>query len=67
MEKNKNYIDINSFEYKKMLFLYNAVNSGWSIYKNEDYYIFKKKHQNKKEVFSDTYLQEFICKNLTLN
>tara|TARA_B110000444_G_C18411930_1_gene398440 strand:+ start:391 stop:591 length:201 start_codon:yes stop_codon:yes gene_type:complete len=66
MEKN-NYIDINTFEYKKMVFLDNALNNGWSISKNEDYYVFKKKHQNKREVFTDTYLQEFICKNLTLH
>ncbi len=66
MEKN-NYIDINNFEYKKMVFLYNALNNGWSISKNEDYYVFKKKHQNKREVFTDTYLQEFICKNLILH
>lgn len=66
MDQNK-YINIDNFEYKKMRFLYNALNDGWSISKNQDYYIFKKKHKNKKEVFSDTYLQEFICKNLILN
>lgn len=59
-------IAVDEFEYKKMNFIFNALNDGWSISKDNECYIFKKKHQNKREVFTDTYLQEFICKNLKL-
>ncbi len=60
-------ISVDNIEYKKMCFVFNALNDGWSISKDKEYYIFKKKHRNKREVFTDTYLQEFICKNLTLH
>jgi len=60
-------ISVEDIEYKKMCFVFNALNDGWSISKDKDYYIFKKKHQNKREVFTDTYLQEFICKHLSLH
>ena len=59
-------ISIDDIEYKKMCFVFNAINDGWSISKDNECYIFKKKHRNKREVFTDTYLQEFICKNLKL-
>ena len=33
-------------------FLYNALEDGWTITKNENnYYVFIKKHEGKKEVF----------------
>ena len=32
--------------------------------KREDKYIFSKKHEGKKEVYLDTYLQNFIESNL---
>lgn len=51
---------------KKAIFIYNALQSNWIVYKKNDLYIFKKKHHNKPEVFSDKYLSSFIencCKN----
>ena len=57
---------INFIELQKMSFLYNALNSGWSIKKQEDKYIFSKKHEGKKEVYLETYLQKFIESNLNL-
>ena len=55
---------IDFIELQKMSFLHNALNSGWSIKKQEDKYIFSKKHEGKKEVYLDTYLQKFIESNL---
>jgi len=52
---------------QKMAFLYNALQDGWSIYKNKEKYIFTKKHENNKEVFLDEYLQKFITKNFDIN
>jgi len=51
---------------RKMLFIYNAVNNGWSIKKRKDSYIFTKNHEGKKEIFLDSFLQNFIMKNMTL-
>lgn len=47
----------------KMIFLYNAVNDGWKIEKKNNLYIFRKKHDNKEEIYSDAYLENFITDN----
>ena len=56
-------LDINYLTLQKMVFLYNALEDGWEIKKNNDKYIFVKKHEGKKEVFSDNYLRRFIEQN----
>ena len=53
--------------FNKMLFIFNALESGWEIKKNEDSYIFTKPHEDKKEVFLDNYLRKFLEKNLDIN
>jgi len=50
-----------------MLFLFNAINDGWSIKKRKDSYIFTKNHEGKKEVFEDSYLHTFMKNNFDLN
>ena len=50
-----------------MLFINNAIEDGWEIKMNKDnVYTFSKKHENKKEIFNDKYLMEFIKKNITM-
>lgn len=58
---------INAIQMKKMIFLYNSLENGWAIKKKNNLYIFSKKHENKKEVFSDTYLKGFIVRNINNN
>ena len=60
-------IDINYLTLQKMVFLFNALEDGWEIKKNDDKYIFVKKHEGKKEVFSDNYLRRFIEKNFNID
>lgn len=48
----------------KMVFLYNAVNDGWKIEKRDGLYVFRKKHENKEEIYSDAYLENFVSNNL---
>ncbi len=57
-------MDYNS---QKMIFIMNALNDGWCVRKVNDSFIFVKKHENKREVFSDSYLEKFIkrCKKNT--
>ncbi len=43
-----------------MEFFYNALENGWEICKKKDNYIFKKKHENKKEILTNTYLSRFM-------
>lgn len=50
---------------QKMIFITNALQKGWSVKKTNDEYIFTKKHENKKEIFQETYLETFIFENMT--
>jgi hypothetical protein len=47
-------------------FIFSALDQGWSVKKNKDFFIFFKKHENKKEVFSEKYLKNFIKENLKI-
>ena len=51
---------------KKMVFVFNAIEDGWKVKKRDKSYVFSKPHENKKEIFSDTYLREFIETNFLL-
>ena len=41
-------LEIDKIKFQKMVFLYNALDSGWSIKKRNDSYIFTKNHEGKK-------------------
>ena len=60
-------LNIDSIKFQKMVFLYNAINAGWTIKKKNDSYVFRKKHGEKKEVFLDTYLTRFINEQLDMD
>lgn len=50
-----------------MAFIYNAVESGWRVKKNNGAYVFTKRHEGKKEIYLDTYLRNFIETNIDIN
>jgi len=56
-------LNIDLIQLQKLSFIYNAIESGWSVKKRENKYIFSKKHEGKKEVYLETYLQNFIESN----
>lgn len=60
-------IDIDKQKFQKMIFLFNALDNGWSIKKRGDSYIFTKNHEGKKEVFDENYLAQFMKDNFTIN
>lgn len=63
--ENKNY-KIDPMKFQKMLFIYNAIEDGWTLKKKNGCYIFSKKTNNKKEVIKDEYLANFMKTNLEL-
>lgn len=65
MEKQAVSIDMITFQ--KMNFIINAIETGWTVKKNDDNYIFSKKHEGKREVFMSDYLEKFIDKNMKLD
>jgi hypothetical protein len=60
----KESFKINSIQFQKMIFLYNALDDGWSIKKLNDSYIFSKKHEGKKEILQEDYLLRFMKSNI---
>jgi len=48
----------------KTVFIMNALQDGWTIKKVNDAYVFSKKHENKREIFLESYLEKFIGNNL---
>ena len=60
-------ICIENIKFKKMVFLFNALNDGWSIKKRNESYIFTKNHEGKKEVLEEAYLHSFMTDNFDIN
>ena len=58
LENNKMKIDNNTFH--KMVFIFNALDDGWSIKKVNDSFILKKNHEGKTEIFNEDYLENFM-------
>lgn len=56
-------LDINSKKLHKMLFLFNALENGWTIKKRDKNYIFVKNHEGKREIFDEEYLSTFVNQN----
>jgi hypothetical protein len=69
--KMDNYLEnsntkIDNIKFQKMLFLFNAIEEGWSIKKKNNSYVFSKNHEGKKEVFEDNYLDKFMKSNFDM-
>jgi hypothetical protein len=60
-------VEIDKIKFKKMIFLFNALENGWSIKKKKDSYIFTKTHEGKKEIFDESYLAIFMKENANIN
>jgi len=61
-------INVNCIEFQKMSFIYNAIQSGWEVkLNNKDKYVFKKKHENLKEIYLENYLKTFVEENVDFN
>ena len=57
-------IKTNYLTLRKMVFLYNALENGWQLSKNNEKYIFIKKHEDKQEIYLEDYLEKFVIENL---
>jgi|AntAceMinimDraft_18_1070375.scaffolds.fasta_scaffold772558_1 hypothetical protein len=58
-----NNIKMNKITFQKMTLIFNAIHDGWSVKRKEDSLVFSKKHENKKEIYLDTFLSKFIHNN----
>ena len=60
-------LEVDKIKFQKMVFLYNALDNGWSIKKRKESYIFTKNHEGKKEIFDELYLSIFMKENADIN
>ena len=58
-------IQISKKQIKRMIFIQNALDQGWTIKKSDDSYIFTKKHENRREIFQENYLETFLISNFS--
>ena len=49
---------------QKCLFIMNALEQGWKVKKRKGSYIFSKKHEGRKEILKDGYLETFLTENM---
>ena len=59
-------LDIDMIQLHKMAFVYNAVNEGWKVEMKDGKYVFSKRHEGKKEIYLDSYLEKFITGNVDI-
>jgi len=64
---NKKQIMINNKKFHKMIFIFNALEDGWTIKKNKKSYYLLKNHEGKKEIFLDSYLSTFMKEYMDIN
>ena len=65
--KTNEKLSIDYVTLQKMAFLYNTLENGWTIKKNENKYIFTKKHEGEKEIMLDSYLRRFVEEHFDIN
>jgi len=61
-----NNMKIDCIMLQKMIFLYNALDKGWTVKKKGSAYVFSKNHEGKKEVMLEEYLKRFMLENLDI-
>lgn len=57
-------LKVDAIQFQKMVFMFNAIEDGWTLKKRHDSYVFTKNHEGKKEILHDNYLLEFMTKNM---
>lgn len=62
IEKTSNFDPI---DLKKMKFIFNALQNGWTVQKKKETYVFSKKHEGKKEIYFDNYIKQFVEENFS--
>ena len=66
-DEDNDILQLDKINFQKMIFLYNALENGWSIKKRKNSYIFTKNHEGKKEIFDESYLSIFMKDNFNIN
>jgi hypothetical protein len=52
--------------FHKMVLILNALDDGWTVKSHDTSYVFTKKHEGRRECFTDEYLTDFMRNNLDI-
>ena len=52
--------------FHKMVLINNALNDGWTVKKESQSYVFTKKHEGRRECFTEDYLTTFLRDGLDI-
>tara|TARA_B100001287_G_C22683202_1_gene531705 strand:+ start:3083 stop:3283 length:201 start_codon:yes stop_codon:yes gene_type:complete len=66
MEIDPSVFKNNSKEFSKIMFIFNAIEDGWSVKKRGEQYIFKKHKCKEKHIYNDDFLENFVKKYFKL-
>jgi hypothetical protein len=55
---------LNEKTLQKCVFIMSALENGWKVKKRNGSYIFTKRHEGRKEIFKEGYLERFLAENL---
>ena len=66
MEREINRNNIDTITFHKMILIYNALNDGWTIEKNNNKIIFTKNHQGENKYYLENYLSTFMKEYLNV-
>jgi hypothetical protein len=67
VRRRKEGVQMDQQTFNKMLFIYNAVQEGWTVQNKGSKYIFTKKHEGKREVFQEDFLQQFVERGFSIS
>ena len=66
MDIESNKKSLNNKDFSKIIFIFNAIEDGWSVKKKDEQYIFSKQKSKEKRVYHDKFLEEFVKKYFNL-
>lgn len=56
-------ISISHKKMKQMIFIMNCLENGWTVKQRGEKFVFKKKHENKEEIYDDNFIDKFVSEN----
>jgi len=60
-------LEISPRQLKRMIFVMNALERGWNVSKSQKQFVFVKKHEGRREIFEDKYLETFVTENFNID
>jgi len=64
---NLENVRVDTIQFQKMVFLFNALQDGWSVKKRNDSFVFTKSNDGRKQILEESFLKKFMNSNLDIS